>query len=178
MNRSLAQPHQRRDYTIPRAETLGCIWFLFQPDAIASMRIYRYTPLEADEIRLLELQSGDDDAELQGSLHRYRLPEDVEPKSGTEVLLTREGGFNVPNAPNYEALSYTWGENARSRLFLKLLDENRFAQMNIKPNLDAALRRLRRDIPRDQSRMIWCDAICINQVRDRNETGDRHSFSV
>ncbi|OCK82071.1 HET-domain-containing protein [Lepidopterella palustris CBS 459.81] len=127
------------------------------------MRHYQYKPLEADEIRLLELQSGDFDAELKGSLLIFKLPEDDEPRCGHEILLMRDGGPDTPNAPNYDALSYTWGESARSRLFLNIMDDGKLSQMDIKPNLDGALRRLRQDIPHGESRMLWIDAICINQ---------------
>ncbi|OCL04902.1 HET-domain-containing protein, partial [Glonium stellatum] len=115
------------------------------------------------EIRLLELQAGDYDAELRGSLYTFRFPEDDEPRYGHEVLLTRDGGLNVPNAPKYEALSYTWGEDTRHPHFLKILDDKKDFLMDIMPNLDGALRMLRKDISPSQSRMLWVDAICINQ---------------
>jgi Heterokaryon incompatibility protein (HET) len=127
------------------------------------MRPYQYRSLEADEIRLLKLQGGDIDAELEGNLLIYRLPEDEEPLHGHEVLLTRDGGIDVQKAPKYQALSYTWGEEARSRPLLKVLEEDTFYHLPIKPNLDDALRRFRKDIPSDQAQMFWIDAVCINQ---------------
>lgn len=124
---------------------------------------YTYHRLEADEIRLFELLSGDPDSVLQGSLHRFRLPEDAEPIQGHKVFLTREDGFDVPNAPEYEALSYTWGAVSKSRHDLQVLEGNKSFQLPIRPNLDTALRRIRMDIPMDGSRFVWIDAVCINQ---------------
>lgn len=58
-------------------------------------------------------------------------------------------------APEYEALSYVWGPpTPSSHLFL---NEHR---MSITPNLDCALRHLRKV---DSNRVLWVDALCINQ---------------
>lgn len=128
------------------------------------MRPYQYHPLEIDEIRLLELHAGDIGGELQASIHIFRLPEDEEPKQGHEVLLTRENGFDVPNAPEYQALSYTWGEEAEIQHLLNILEDNGISQICIKPNLDDALRQFRQNIEPNKSRLFWIDAICINQA--------------
>ncbi|KAK5118220.1 hypothetical protein LTR85_008200 [Meristemomyces frigidus] len=127
------------------------------------MREYLYEPLEADEIRLLELQAGAADSELHGDIHTFRLPEDEEPVNSHEILLTREGGVNVPNAPRYSALSYTWGKDLSLRHAIKVLQNGRLCQLGIKPNLYDALQRLRADIPQNESAMFWVDAIAINQ---------------
>jgi hypothetical protein len=63
--------------------------------------------------------------------------------------------FNIDKAPPYEALSYAWGS-------LEQPDEitcNRQV-IEIRPVLSAALKRLRRQ---NTARIIWADAICINQ---------------
>jgi hypothetical protein len=127
------------------------------------MKLYQYKALEVDEIRLLELHAGDLGSELQASLHIFRLPEDEEPKHGHEVLLTRENGFDVPNAPEYQALSYTWGEDSATQHLLKVLEDNNFSVIRIKPNLDDALRQLRQSIQPNESQLFWIDSICINQ---------------
>ena len=68
--------------------------------------------------------------------------------------------------PEFEALSYTWGEkqatNVRSRMRLNGQD---FA---IALNLETALRHLRSEA---NARVLWVDAICINQgdIEERNE---------
>jgi hypothetical protein len=127
------------------------------------MRPYKYKALEANEIRLLKLHGGSLDDEVEGSLHRYRLPEDEEPEYGHEVVLTRDGGVNILKAPEYQALSYTWGEETKSRPVLKILEDDTFYYLAIKPNLDDALRQFRNDITGDEFQLFWIDAICINQ---------------
>ena len=128
------------------------------------MKAYRYTPLEHDEIRLLELAAGDSGEELHGKLDKFRLPEHDEPTAGHEILVTREG-VDVPNAPAYEALSYTWGEkNQKSPHSIKVLRDGELCYLAIKANLRDALLRIRREIPQNGSLKLWIDAICINQV--------------
>ena len=62
---------------------------------------------------------------------------------------------------SYEALSYTWGIQYSS---CKLL-VNR-GELAITANLETALRHLRRQ---DKDRILWIDAICINQAKDATE---------
>lgn len=67
----------------------------------------------------------------------------------------------------YEALSYTWG--APDKTSSVLLKGHRFP---VTRNLEAALRHLRYEaVPgRDNARLLWIDAICINQddLEERN----------
>jgi len=137
---------------------------------LSRMEPYVYNPLETDEIRLLEFRYDDRNAELEANLRTYRLPENEEPRSGHQVFLTRDSGFDVPNAPNYQALSYTWGLDTSTRLRLKIVDGQSLSFMLIKPNLDDALRQLRTFIPRNSSQLFWIDAICIDQdnVSEKN----------
>lgn len=130
--------------------------------AVAFMREYQYEALEADEIRLLELHAGAQHAELHGVIHRFRLPEDDEPTTGHEVLLTRQDGLVSPKAPPYHALSYTWGDT-RHRHTISILQGGQLCQVPIKPNLYDALIRLRQDVEENSSQMFWVDAIAINQ---------------
>jgi hypothetical protein len=67
--------------------------------------------------------------------------------------------FHTPldHAPPYEALSYAWGD--RSGMHKVLIDSS---YVNVTPNLDHALRRLRPN-PGDPELIIWVDALCINQ---------------
>ncbi|KAL7807969.1 HET domain-containing protein [Trichoderma aethiopicum] len=62
----------------------------------------------------------------------------------------------------YEALSYVWGDPSKRK---SITVENRIFQAT--QNLEAALRNLRY---RDRPRVLWIDAICINQndVMERN----------
>jgi hypothetical protein len=71
----------------------------------------------------------------------------------------------------YEALSYTWGDAEVSESgFVQGCEDNGecVATLGLRPNLAVALRQLRH--PYD-SRILWIDAICINQgdVDERNE---------
>jgi hypothetical protein len=61
----------------------------------------------------------------------------------------------LASAPPYEALSYTWGAPEYTEPVL--IDGH---ELLITPNLAEALRSLRL---RDKSRVLWIDAICINQ---------------
>ncbi|KAF5709411.1 heterokaryon incompatibility het-6 [Fusarium mundagurra] len=113
---------------------------------------FPYPPLLPGEIRLLELQPGTSDDRLTGTiLHRKLSPEDAE-------------------VPDFEALSYCWGDQSHPEQ-IKLTTEHPtfeeqsdtpsdFGDIHIGPNLASALRALRyNNLPR----IIWCDSICINQ---------------
>lgn len=69
----------------------------------------------------------------------------------------------LETAPVYEALSYTWGESRKERS-ISCGSEN----IAITANLASALVQLRNT---DQSRTLWIDQICINQidVHERNQ---------
>jgi hypothetical protein len=62
---------------------------------------------------------------------------------------------SLDDAPSYEALSYAWGPPRRTRLIY--LNEVPWAITN---NLESALRHLRY---LDRPRVLWIDALCINQ---------------
>ncbi len=66
---------------------------------------------------------------------------------------------NLQDHPHFEALSYVWG--VRQRLESILCCGRDFV---IRPNLAAALRRVR---CHDEDRILWVDAICINQNNDQ-----------
>ena len=68
------------------------------------------------------------------------------------------------NAPAYEALSYTWG-SIHSVGSITLND----TPFHVTKNLNAALRDLR--LPHT-TRVVWIDAICINQA-DNDERGEQ-----
>ncbi|KAH8891270.1 HET-domain-containing protein [Thozetella sp. PMI_491] len=100
----------------------------------------------------------------QTSGERHPVPSDSTDAEGIEEY-----------QPRYEALSYTWGdlgatEQAHVESGDQLQDERTAtsAVLAIRPNLAAALRCFRhaRDV-----RVLWIDAICINQedIAERNE---------
>lgn len=104
-------------------------------------------------IRLLRLKAGEGTAPIEGEMFRTTLVD----------------------SPSYEALSYTWGTSEQRKSMLV----NGF-QVSITNNLDYALRNLRTPL---ESRIIWVDALCINQsdLEERNaqvrEMGEIYSFA-
>lgn len=101
----------------------------------------RALDVETREIRLLELSRG--------------LPTDT---VSCNLKIASLDDANLV----YEALSYVWGEIA-GHVSIQVCGENFEATCN----LEAALRHLRY---RDRSRLLWVDAVCINQldVQERN----------
>ncbi|KAL6703539.1 hypothetical protein ACN47E_009564 [Coniothyrium glycines] len=101
---------------------------------------FPYTPLdaEADQIRLLILKPAKHEADdIKCSLSITSLKRTLRRKN------------------TYEALSYTWGPvEPKSNIYFD------GAILEVSPNLDLALRRLRRS---SKTRVLWVDAICINQ---------------
>lgn len=105
------------------------------------MAQYEYEPLtEPRQIRLLHLLPGID-----------------------EVHFTLEL-INLNNNPDYEAVSYCWGDAADTRT---VYCEEQPLQITV--SLFTALRQLR--LP-DRCRTLWADAVCINQD-DRIEKGSQ-----
>jgi hypothetical protein len=73
--------------------------------------------------------------------------------------------------PQYEALSYTWGDadvSEYGRVENSQGSGGPSATLGLRPNLASALRYLRYS---DEPRVLWIDAICINQedIEERNE---------
>ncbi|KAK3710207.1 hypothetical protein LTR37_010428 [Vermiconidia calcicola] len=127
------------------------------------MEEYCYFPLASDEIRLLELLPSDPESELHGKLEKFRLQESEEITPEHEVLITREG-VDVPNAPPYEALSYTWGSLVNNKAAsIKVLQGHKLCKLPITRNLHGSLARLRRELHNGQAKRLWVDAICIHQ---------------
>jgi len=81
-------------------------------------------------------------------------------------LLARLELVNLQNPHvRFEALSYVWGQAMKKggiRLFCKAPNDDGYilTQADITVNLAVALKHLRR---RDRTRILWVDAICINQ---------------
>jgi len=77
------------------------------------------------------------------------------------------------NRPHYEALSYTWGDPDAAGGTVAEVDDpsavdKATAELPLRANLSTALRHLR---DTEDERILWIDAICINQddVEERNE---------
>jgi hypothetical protein len=73
---------------------------------------------------------------------------------------------SLASVPSYEALSYCWGTEGSFMITCKA------AKLEIQANLHRALKALRR---MDQDRLMWIDALCINQD-DLDERGSRYSL--
>ena len=99
--------------------------------------IYQYTPLPSEKfIRLLELYPGQKNDSINFTLHQVEFT----------------------NTPSFENISYAWGDPANKT---NVLCDGKF--ITVTRNLEDALLRLRL---RDKSRILWADAICINQKDD------------
>jgi hypothetical protein len=103
-----------------------------------------YRPLnsQAEEIRVATLASGNYDDPFVIHLSILSLSQSAHPK--------------------YEALSYVWGQGTSPH---KAMIDGK--AMTIGENLDCALRHLRYQ---DEARVLWIDALCINQadILERN----------
>ncbi|KAK4464969.1 ankyrin repeat-containing domain protein [Cladorrhinum samala] len=107
-------------------------------------RRYKYRPISTGEsksyIRLLELRPG----------------------KNKEIIKFDLFEVDLDDSPIFEALSYEWGERAGS-IPVQCGD----GYLLVTPNLKAVLRRLRKE---DKPRLVWIDALCINQedIPERN----------
>ncbi|KAK3998151.1 heterokaryon incompatibility protein-domain-containing protein [Cladorrhinum sp. PSN332] len=102
--------------------------------------VYEYSPLPANHIRLLNLHSGSPESPLSGELVTVPL---------------------FPSSVPFSAISYVWGHSLPSN------SSNHFLStptgvIRLSPSLSSFLLRLRDSA--DQSRLLWADAICINQA--------------
>lgn len=110
---------------------------------------HHYTALDTDrqEIRLLHLLPAPQSSAIECNLETVSL-QSLERKRSTLL------GSRGPR-PRWEALSYTWGETGGGTSIF--LNGKPFA---VRRNLWLALCSLRLE---DESRVIWIDAICVNQ---------------
>ena len=112
-----------------------------------SVNTFNYESLPADgsQIRLVAILSGEGDEEIECLVANFPFTKDI-----VDDL-------------KYEALSYVWGD-AMVTTTLSLNGQT----YQVTTNLEAALRALRLQ---DKDRLIWIDAICINQtsIQERNQ---------
>ncbi|KAI8957047.1 heterokaryon incompatibility protein-domain-containing protein [Daldinia sp. FL1419] len=111
-----------------------------------SRNVYSYEALPEDgsQIRLVTIYPGERVERIECTVENFPFVENSE-------------------SHEYEALSYVWGD-ATSTASISLGGK----PFRVTRNLEAALRALRL---RDRKRVIWIDALCINQsnVRERNQ---------
>ncbi|KAF7194910.1 Heterokaryon incompatibility protein 6, OR allele [Pseudocercospora fuligena] len=115
--------------------------YMEAPDPLYPLRGKHYEPpyreLVRDRlIRLVELLPGKDDDEIQ----------------------TRLSIVDLRQEPTYEAISYVWGD-AQDRIRISCQGKDFF----ITRNLYNAFRRLRLS---DRTRVLWADAMCIDQTNN------------
>ncbi|TVY37179.1 Heterokaryon incompatibility protein 6,OR allele [Lachnellula occidentalis] len=111
-------------------------------EQVQDHQLFEYSPLDTHDIRLLELlPSLDFDAEIHCTVSHSSLEKH----------------------PPYEALSYVWGD---SNYTTSVQADGR--PHHVTKNLELALRHLRL---RENRRLLWVDAICINQqdVLEKND---------
>lgn len=117
---------------------------------------YSFCPLQsATHIRILELFPGQGDQAIECALTRRPLK--------------AHGDANDPPV-DYEALSYTWGEekdDEQIQIFTEGVQPERQYTVKVKKNLWLALRVFR---PLKGRRRLWVDALCIDQnsISERN----------
>jgi len=111
------------------------------------MSLYKYEPLKANEIRLIELKSSSS----------WSDP--------AEIIQIRHVSLDDSSSVSYEALSYAWGDPAiQCPLYF-----GDGSYLMVTESLFSALSNLRR---RNRSRLLWVDAVCINQD-DLSERGSQ-----
>ncbi|KAL2133775.1 hypothetical protein VTI74DRAFT_1712 [Chaetomium olivicolor] len=115
------------------------------------------------------------DEALEGQLLFFR-PDDlnssvswIHPDPASANAFPQATVQEQPDAPAYEALSYTWGPPTPTETVLIEEETSDPSEFYVAPNLAAALRHLR--LP-DRPRTLWIDAICINQS-DISERGEQ-----
>ncbi|KAH6031783.1 hypothetical protein HBI83_022120 [Parastagonospora nodorum] len=124
------------------------------------MQHYQYAPLdrESDTIRLLRLLPSEvDKAEIRVELLEYDLRHSQQSLHSYEAF-SYFLRHSQQSRHSYEALSYVWGGLETTQSIL-IGDE----ELRITSNLHAALLRLR-DVT--FPRILWVDAVCINQSDD------------
>lgn len=116
---------------------------------------YEYRPLDVscDNIRLLAVYNSDNDDDVV----TCRLVT-------ASIVGNASGAIYDGEVTEYKTLSYAWGDPTATEIIR--IDGHEFS---VTQNLNAALRNIRKQNPRPESREDWCptfwwiDAICINQ---------------
>ncbi|KAH7159348.1 heterokaryon incompatibility protein-domain-containing protein [Fusarium sp. MPI-SDFR-AT-0072] len=128
---------------------------------------HQYRPLYHGEPAATSVVSGEKPIRLL-----ELLPPEI---TNDDLIRCKLHTYSLDKAPEYEAISYTWGlVNTQDFPVVVVtdaatqdntLEPAKLQAVEITPHLYAALRRLRHAT---QSRLLWADQICINQV-DKGE---------
>ncbi|EFQ32139.1 hypothetical protein CGRA01v4_08245 [Colletotrichum graminicola] len=120
------------------------------------MAEYKYAAIGERDFRILSLAPGKLDEPLRGDLLVRPI--------GTYLNEAGKHEGELPeSADSYEALSYVWGSEDKPR---RIIISPAGAEMAITENLFHCLRRIRLE---DRPRLIWADALCINQADSREK---------
>ncbi|KAK3321265.1 heterokaryon incompatibility protein-domain-containing protein [Cercophora scortea] len=92
----------------------------------------------------------------------FRLIE-LQPGTAPDTIIVRMLSFELSSAPPYDAISYVWGDQTRT---IPILCDAR--PFYITENLHWGLARLRDP---HEPRVLWTDAICINQADNPERNG-------
>lgn len=142
----------------------------FKPTALQQVaekttKRHVYNPINSEQghVRLLTIKAGVFGSPLQVDLEKIcQLPEFHSSKRPDKPSC----GYRIPSFVPFDALSYAWGSPDNP----EIIRVGRMAHvLSITRNLAIALPYLR--LP-DRDRMIWIDALCINQA-SLEERGDQ-----
>ncbi|KAK1988792.1 heterokaryon incompatibility protein-domain-containing protein [Colletotrichum cereale] len=114
------------------------------------MAEYKYAAIGERDFRILSLAPGKLDEPLRGDLLVRPIDPYIDEASKHEGELPE-------SADSYEAVSYVWGSQDKPRR----ITSPSGADMAITENLYHCLRRIRLE---DRPRLVWADALCINQA--------------
>ncbi|WYZ45971.1 hypothetical protein EsH8_IX_000196 [Colletotrichum jinshuiense] len=117
---------------------------------------YTYSAIGERDFRLLSLLPGKFDDPVQGELVVCPIDPYVE-----------EAGKHAEDLPesadSYEAISYVWGSNDKPH---RITSPSTGAEISITESLFLCLKRVRLE---DRPRLVWADALCINQADNKEK---------
>ncbi|GJC78438.1 heterokaryon incompatibility protein 6, OR allele [Colletotrichum liriopes] len=119
------------------------------------MAEYQYAAIGERDFRILSLSPGKFDEPLQGELLVRPIDTYIDEASKHEGELPE-------SADSYEAISYVWGSEDKPRRIVSPAG----AEIAITENLYHCLKRIRLE---DRTRLVWADALCINQSDDKEK---------
>lgn len=134
----LSTPGSHSIAGLHRSSSLGTSRRLSSSSGVLGDKVYRYSPLEAEEIRLVRVLAARSSQVKCEILHRH-----------------------FGNPPAYTAISYAWGD-ASDMTKIKIRDEHFpvFVEVPISKSLYYALEALRK---KGEDVLIWADALSIDQ---------------
>lgn len=138
---------------------------------------YKFLPLSTNNdgkhIRILTVNEGSGESRLECTIEHHELPHVVDyatVDARSDFRSAQRGGSTslqhtaVNTVVKYEALSWTWGDDASDNSpLLHIRDARGWWVFGVQTNLYSALKHLRKST---EKRNLWIDAVCINQHED------------